>query len=596
MQIDFSATLRMPKIDIAHKTRELKQYISQFETATFVINYYYALNTHTRTNSELLTLYSPLRQTLYLLSLFLSTEPSENKIFDLVTGDSKKIEKLLNEIEDGYRYNYTEDLSSNQLNEELIKNHLMVSNQTFLNYFVNGELNYIEQGVDKIEKTFTQFNSHILEKTGLYLQDYLDFYEITEFIDQRKLEQFLEKAHTPETHKIINDKPNKNISKDEFARLFEIIDNALNTLPIPIDLLYEFMPKEKVDKLLKFFSCHRYSLESDLSFIDECLLMQKPIVWISDKFVIMPCQKQLLQAIYNFLFDLSKSYKNNERKIYEKRELVHEEKTFDLFNDFFSGEAKIFKNYFVDNKEKDLLVLYKNVALIIECKANKYREPLADPEKGFSRIKRDFQHSIQKGYDQAIKVERLFKRTPSVEIKSNKGKLIEIINTNKYHFIFSIIVTTERFGQIQCDLGLLLKVNNDEKYPWSVGIEDLETFLITLKRKDNFYGELISYLTSREKLHKRLICFDELELASYFLMQKDIFIRNCNLNNSLFYSSPDVHLLFDRLYQTGLGFKNERNIERKVERLTGFEQAFHKALKLKTPEIIINYKKQQKSS
>lgn len=48
--------------------------------------------------------------------------------------------------------------------------------------------------------------------------------------------------------------------------------------------------------------------------------------------------------------------------------------------------------------------------------------------------------------------------------------------------------------------------------------------------------------------------------------------------------------LFDDLYQTGIGFKNERELERKIARDTFISREFRKALKLKTPRNIKEHK------
>jgi hypothetical protein len=238
-----------------------------------------------------------------------------------------------------------------------------------------------------------------------------------------------------------------------------------------------------------------------------------------------------------------------------------------------------------------LLILYRNAAFIIECKANKYREPLQNFRQAFPRIKDDFNKCIQKAYNQSFEVKELFLTGKEFCVANEKGKTTGKINPQKYRNVYSIIVTQERFGQIQCDLGLLLDIDQNDKYPWSVCIDDLETFLITLKRKENFFGDFVTFLTNRQKLHERLICFDELELATIFLMQKHYFIDTCN-REEFFLSSPDLHLLFDDLYSVGFGFKNERRLDIKLQRNNTIISELTKKLKLKVPERIRQYKKE----
>lgn len=572
--LDSSPKRPMPQVDILKNTEELKAHIAQFETTSFISNYYYLLNTHTRTQNKVLNLKSPLRQIMYLLALFFETASTGSLIFDPVTGDSKKIEALLEKIEDGYRNNYVDSLNDLELQKEMLEKRLLVSTQTFNNYFFNGELSYIEQEVERIERTFLKFNNHILQKTGLYLQDFLDFYDLTEKIEVVKFEEIRRAMYELEID-------------SSFEHISNTVEKVLYEAPFPLELLYETMSKEKIDRLLGFFSCQRNERKPILYYTNDCEMMAKPIARLPENFLILPCQKQLIHSIFDFLFEICKDYSKDGRKILEARDKLLEEKTFELFDEYFDKKARILRNYYIDGQEKDLLVLYRNTAFIIECKASKYRKPYRDPEKSFDSIKTDFKNSIQKGYDQSWTVKLQFKTKEKINIQDKWGRTVDSINTNKYSFCFSIIVTGERFGQIQCDLGSLLKLQNmDDSYPWSVYVDDLETILTTFKRKDNFYGELISYITNRNKLHERVVCSDELELAGYFLMEKLPFIKKCNAIDNVFISFPDMHGIFDDLYKTGLGFKNERNLQRKLRNENSTSKALKKALRIKDSAVV----------
>lgn len=574
------------RIDITKKTKELKALISQYETISFVTQYYYLLNTHLRSGFKILELKSPLRQIMYLLSLFLDSNPTGSKIFDPITGNTMEIENLLEEIEAGYRYNFIEGIKQTDLNKEFINNNILVANNTFLNYFVNGELNFVEQEIDKIKRIFTPFEKYIFQKTGLTVDDYIRFYEATDYIEHYKTEQYTNEINRPELYEVIIEANIKDkISYEKFEILFNAIETALYKLPISIELLHKMIGEEKTETLLNIFSCNRESTDNLLYYTDDHILLKKPVVRLNDDLIILPCQKQLIHSIHRFLFEVCKSSNSVKDKVLRAKDKALETKIFEIFEDFFDGKAEIFTNYYIDNEEKDLLVLYRGVALIIECKANKYREPLRDPIKAFERIKDDFNRSIQKGYDQSWAVKNKFNTYRVFEIYDAKNNVIKNINTNKY-ICYSIIVTSDRFGPIQCDLGLLLKLKENDNYPWSVCVDDLETFLLTLKRKNTFFGEFRTYLTVREKLHGRLATFDELELCSYFLMQKRDFIAICNQIDKVFISSPDMHQLFDDLYQTGIGFKDERNLNIKIK---NGDHSLAKRLKLKTPTIIRNY-------
>src|SRR5690606_19292766 len=141
------------------------------------------------------------------------------------------------------------------------------------------------------------------------------------------------------------------------------------------------------------------------------------------------------------------------------------------------------RSYYVNNNEKDLLILHNRTAYVIECKAHRQRTPLRDPVRAYDRIKDDFQKSIGSGYSQASEVETLFLSNDLFTLKNKSKKIIATIDAADFDEVFTIVVTQERLGQIQCDLGLLLQLPQDRPYPWAVCINDLESFLITLKRK-----------------------------------------------------------------------------------------------------------------
>lgn len=575
-------------IDIAAKTGELKSYIAQFDTVSFVSQYYYLLNRHLRTDHKVLKLKSPLRQVQYLLSLFLQTDPSgEKRVFDPVSGNTLKIESLLEEIKTGYRYNYIDSIKQSDLSEQIINDHVMVANQTFVNYFVNGELNFIEQELDRIERIFRKFDNHILNKTGCSLDDFFDFFDVTDFVDSHKLKLFLEAINSKQNIELLaNQAAKAAFTPDEFSTLFTNVEIELQKLPFTKELLYEMMEETKVEKLLEIFACSREENNTELYYTDNSVIAVKPIVHLRDGYLLIPCQKQLIHAMYEFLYELCSDIGKQRQLISRTRDLALEDKAAEIFSDFFGGKARIFRNYYINGSEKDLLVLYRNTAFIIECKANKIREPLRDPSKAFARVRDDFRKSIQVGHNQAREVKEAFLES-RVFIKDSKGNTVDTIVSSKYHHRFEIIITGERFGQIQCDLGLLLELADSEtEYPWSVYVDDLETFFLTLKRRAGAYGDLIAYLTLREKLHERLACFDELELCSYFIMQPAVFRQYCIQKEGYMFSSPDMHSLFDLLYQTGIGFKYERNLERKIENVDDTSLALIKALRLRNLSVI----------
>lgn len=559
------------KIDIQAKSRELKKYISQFETDSFVTQICYVLNSNRRMGGKCLSLESPVRQIFYLLSLFLSTPRKENlRIFDLVSGDFKYIEQLLTDIEAGYRYNFINEIKREDLTEEMM-NVIEVSKCTYVDYFVNAPLNYTEQEVEKIKDIFCVYDEFIYNKTGLNLNDYLAFFDITEQIDINKYVDYQKQIYNQDSfehYQSISSVPHDSSFLEHYSKLFELVEKAIVSLRISrTELLNNNLSEEKLNKLLNFFSVRRGDKmdENYLFYTQTCPLMDTPIIELDDKKIMIPMQKQLIHAIYSYLFKVCMTIDKSRQRVLTRRDKRLEEKTAKIFRNFLGSNATIYTNYYLNNAEKDLLVLYRDTAFIIECKACKNREPFMDVDKAFTRIKDDFRKSIQKGYDQAAEVNKLFQSSEIIAIKSHQGKVLSNINTRKYRNVFTIVVTQERLGQIQIDLGLLLDIKDDNIYPWSVCVDDLESILLTLSRRESPYGDFLTYLSNREKLHGRVWCFDELELVALYLTDKARFIDICN-RLEYFLSNPHEDHIFDFLYNIGFGFENERGIERKHER------------------------------
>lgn len=566
-------------------SKELKDCIRKYNHQSFVAQCCYLCNAHWRMQSGSVKLHSPVRQLMYLVSLYHSTGFKGNERFEAYGEEYENIVRLLNEIEECY-VNTPKNLITPEDTEESLKR-LFISNSTFLNYYLNAPLSYFEQDVERIKETFKHFEIHIENETGLKIQDFIDFFLLITNLEIKVYNQYFNHKYSPEEHKLIikmRDNPTS-LTNDELLQVSYLAENGVLGLGIPIDKLKESIPSEKVDTILVIFTMIRNENENYLYYTDTCDYLSKPLLMTDSKHITFLYSKQLITAIYDYLFELCKGADKNGRKVLMRREDYLEDKTYEVFRNFFGKEATIYSNYQVNGSEKDLLILKGKYAYIIECKANKYRIPFRDPIKAYDRINDDFKKSIGKGYQQAKEIENLFNGDIPFAIKNERGKILETIYPEKFIEVFTIVVTQERFGQIQCDLSYLLEIDENDNFPWAVFIDDLETFLITLKRKSNHLFEFPAFLLEREKLHGRMFCSDELELCAYFLFDRDNYFKYCN-SEDFFISSPDVHQFFDLLYNVGFGFKNELNISDKLKRYSPEAFAVINKNKLQKPELL----------
>lgn len=72
------------------------------------------------------------------------------------------------------------------------------------------------------------------------------------------------------------------------------------------------------------------------------------------------------------------------------------------------------------------------------------------------------------------------------------------------------------------------------------------------------------YLDFRERYNGHLMCFDELELAGYFFVDKKHFEQYADYE-SYFATNTRMSQIFDAHYACGLGFQNELNMDAKLE-------------------------------
>ncbi|WP_280743090.1 MULTISPECIES: NERD domain-containing protein [unclassified Parabacteroides] len=523
----------------------------------------------------------------YLINLGLS---NSKKGKDSIYSFSEIVEMLEN-VEKYYKEQYDFNEVVDYYGEAYRKN--LVAQTTYLNYFLNTSLVYVEQVIERIQGTFSSLDDFVNNSINISINDLITFYfETTQISSLRFFECY---------SNFISQNVDKNA---DGTYCYPSSENESDVKFISFDLVnqqtfsindYNRLEKSKIKRILSLLSLKQTSNLDYLYYTDSCELLNKPVIQLSNDRYILFFNNQLIIAIYNLLYNLckDKSGKNSDRA----RAIYLEEKAVDIFTEFLpQDEIKIYTNYYINgqDKEKDILIFHRRTAFIIECKSDFYKEPFRDVEKSYKRIEREFKTSIQKAYDQALEVQYAIYNENELTISDKNKNKIECIKTNRIENAFIILVTQERFGQIQCDLGLLLDKEESAFYPWSVSIDDIESILLTISRKENAVGELITYLINREKLHERLICSDELDIVGYFIMQRQIFIKNCN-RDEIYITFPDICQLFDDLYYYGgFGFKNELYLNTKFEvSIPAFiTSELCKKLRLRTPHNIQKFKKE----
>jgi hypothetical protein len=514
-------------------------------------------------------LQSPYKQLHYVATLALKNKSRGLK--KIQNEDWKLISACLQEIEFLYNNSFlsTQDTFINLQNLKKFS----VSNPTFLSYFFNGSLAFNEQHIDRIERTFIKYDQQIKTEFGLSVSQFIDFVEIIKKECEIKLNLPIQVMKNNQWKEFTSKMDSLNIPlKDWKLHFNESINLAFDTINHPSSIFYiDFdnlhinCDKKKLKLFLDLFTVNDINKDDTIYYGEILPLELNPFLKVSESKYLIFYQESILNAIFKKLENICSKIIGT--KFYQYRDKQIEKKVLEIFELLFNQKkSKIYVNYSIDRiSEQDILIVFDSTALIIEVKAATFREPMRNPLKSFEKIKSDFKKNIQEAYNQCLRVENTFEISEIISIFNDKKVLIDQIESRKIQNTYSIIVTLDRFGVIQSDLAYLLQIEEDLPFPWSVNIDDLETFILMLKKQKKPQEKFVKFLSHREFLHGRLYASDEIDVCCWFLRDQNDFIQKCKQKENFIVANPKESGLVDRTYfsKGGLGFKKELNIEKK---------------------------------
>lgn len=538
-----------------------------------------------RTSSPLYEhLQSPMRQALYMIDVYYSIESREESA---VMNEERwnQIAILLEEIEITYFVNIGFSNEGDFFHDERDKQ-VEVSLATFIGYYSNALLSYEEQTLDRIVRYFKPYNNIIQELYGFSIDEALKFIAHERRINNDKLNNIVYSygktysyyANNPKEWRELTQSfidrgitdPHDWWNRPELGDVLKLFQTNPGVIHVHTkeELLDVDINSDSLQHIMSFFLYDKDAVQGETIYYAEKRHAEShPIIQCGDKFV-CPINKFLLEGLY-FRIDealkhdavLGQKYKQNKDDAFEK-------KVYDVFRSFFPEKTKFFVNYSVDGglSENDMLIIYHNTCIIVEIKNCGFRAPFRDPIKAYDRIKRDYKNAIQLGYDQCKRVEDVLCSGSDVDIvdAANRHKLLYHLKEKNIGEVWSIVVTDFKYGTIQTNLGSLLKKEEGALYPWSVCIDDLEAFLLLLRKvlKGVAPARFMEFLDYREKMQERLICFDELEICGWYLCDREQF-KTCADMDYTITTTPTMGSIFDAYYRVGLGFKNELDMEYK---------------------------------
>lgn len=561
-------------MSLERKSKQLKELVSIYDTEWFLgqlTELMHAIG-YNGAQDQLGKLSSPLRQIYYLGGLLMSSDEKRGVEVRYDHKGWNKIIKLLNEIE--FEYDKVFFPAKPEVVDPQWLKVRKVAMPSFLGYFNQGPLNFEEQPINWIADLFPHYDSVIENETGLKTSDFLSFYDNLDRLHQDNFQ-----AHSTNPAKLranwqqytkfqtgfSEDVPDfiREMGKDNLPMFAYRTDPGMIERFYAHELVSDNLPIEKVERVLVHLTCKRE--QSDYLYYTSTKpgnpLFPTPIVDIGDGLYQVFEVKQVIHSIHNKLEQICLAKKQD--KYVKRKGKLLEDRIVELFEKLLIKDYKIYRSYFIDGNEQDILILWDDVAFIIEAKGYSLQEPFRDPDKAYHRIKQSFDSCIGYGYEQTSRVEKYFNEGKPLKICDDKGGLIEEIDTKIYSLALSIIVNLYSFGQVQIDLSELLQLADPEaEYPWAVKLDDLETFILTLLAKKMGANDFVDFLTLREMLHGKVISNDELQICGAFISGK--LTEKEAEGTKMLAMTPDLGDVFDEVYRKGLGLKNEKMMEEKA--------------------------------
>lgn len=511
---------------------------------------------------------SKYKDSIFLIALRLSIESEGSE--DLFI--SKENEENLSEIGKCIQVMVKNYLSKNydlhfSFNSSKIRKKI-VHEYTFANYYQNGILNYKEQEINYIINLFHPYRDVIKKRLEIDFYDLIAMCDYSEELYKRKAisNQIFhkDKGFQIAIKKLISGKINQVEFEIEIEKLpINISESFISFVDAPHESLifrkedfYSNFDKVKVDIFCELFSLNINDKLLYEKYIDENPFESKPILKLNKVEYLNVFQKQLPNSLYKVLYNIVGSTEKEKTKLnYRRGKVTFEQHIIKICEVFFKHAKgfKIYSNYYLEgqNDEKDILILVNRYAFVIECKSTSFRKPTEETEQAFQRIENDFKKCIQKGYDQCITVEQALIEKDNIILEINKRKEKVSLNTTNLVDVFSIIVTSERFGIIQNNLNLLLKIKKTDPYPWSVYVDDFEVFLKALAHMyNNPLRRFIDYISLREELNGYVYGNDELDICAMYMKSNTSF-RKLVKSKVMFEPLPELQNYFDKLYFSG---------------------------------------------
>ena len=548
-------------------TEELRSLLREFSTETVVGMCASRLLSWFSAAVEESPLVSPTKQVFFLLGLLLTTsKPSQPREFgELEWGRSVE---LLNSIFYAYVWMFWPSPEELPKLSEAWYDVRRVAMPAFLHYFNTASSASVEQVSDWVERYLARYDEKLRQEIGISATEALDVTQwITRTLDQQLADlqeaaeeesgariELLDRAQTQRW-----DLTRLRIEaqyKNYYSRFERMVQAIQRFLKVELSALRVRFGDQVAESYWNAFVSRRGEAQ-DFTYMTDCnVAEQKPLFEVDTGVALCPTVNALYAAVLTAGEQLILEGPLRDSFL-RSRDRAFEEEVENEFRRLFGDSAEYYPQTYETpalQYEHDLIILWNGKLFVVEAKASPPIEPFRDPEKAFTRIKRAF-HSdkgIQKAFDQANRIRRQLSSGASVNLYDGNREPVATLAPEEIETVHSVCITRDDFGPLAVDLSLLLEKDTTTPYPWAINVLDLK-YLVDAW---DYFGwgpkRLCEYLDSRLKLHGRIISFDELEIAGFYLQHGGL-KSLLEMGETLVYLPPDYSDVFDNVYRAKRG-------------------------------------------
>lgn len=514
--------------ELQDRIRQLKSMVERYNTLSILMSCFFSIQKIDWEHPERAGMMSPYKQCTYIASLALAT-PEAPETEELHGEKWNKICAVSGEIFNyyGLMYFHPETVRSARESEEQ-HSKTGAAMAAFMYWLGSGIFATVEQMREDIQTLYSPFDAEVASRTGLHIKEFIDVSTfIVDMLDRRIAE-----GHDA----IMNSWMAFRKQSDDGIDLLEAANEARAKLgthnfsqfnllgQVTLDELQSAFPGEKIDSYLAFVSQERASADADFLFPSEQhLIEQKPLVLVRPDTYHLITGNLLFLSILRGLEALLRSDRAIDQRFNRHKGKVLEKHSLSIFQDIFGDEASYFEQVYETehaHNEHDILIFYKDILFVVECKAKGIRKNFRDVDRAIERITSDFKSYIQEGFDQANKLKNLILSQGETPLYNQKGKEVLRIEKTRLKQIACICVTKESEGPLATNLSLLLEKEPGDEYPYCISLYDLRQLA---EYKDQFGitpAVFADYVAQRNKIQGKAFTDDELDLWGYFLKHK----------------------------------------------------------------------------